>query len=184
MKSKTYFIGAVSISLLLPVIFGFIYFKDLYDTKNENTKVASLYNRPEIIYTQSEKITKIENVIIEERDYLNAASYEFEVTYTKGQNPTSLYNLILDDIYLSEDIEKSKLKWKLLFLDYNTNKYIEINSGSLENVQNNFLNISNNTQIGINNIHRYKFYYYFSTDTEQDFLDISNCKFEAKIKIY
>ena len=182
MKKRLYFIVAVVIALVLPIIFGGIYFVDLYKEVSEKQSLASLDNKPEIFYSSSEIMTELEDVMIDDDNYEEANYYEFEISYTNAEKITQYYSLYLTNMSLSDTIDPLTFRWRLFMMDQNTAEYRQLASGNFANWTSNYLKISPSIKIGLNNIQRFRLYYYLVNDG-----NISNnyagSTFKAKIEV-
>ena len=180
MKNKK-FIKSLSIAFVIPVIVGVIYFKDMYN-RNIETKVNINTGKPKIVYNDQKEIVGIDGVAILDSNYESASNFSFNVTYINGDYANAKYNLFLKDIEVSDNIELSNLKWKLLEYDFDKKEYVVVNHGDFSTMQNGILVLGEDFEIGLSNFQKFKLYYFieYSSGTIKDY---SNSTFKAKIDI-
>ena len=180
MKNKK-FIKSLSIAFIIPVIVGVIYFKDMYN-RNIETKVNISTGKPKIVYNDQKEIVGIDGVAILDSNYESASNFSFNVTYINGDYASAKYDLLLKDIKISDNINPSELKWKLLEYNFDTKSYVMVNYGDFSNMQHGALVLCEDLEIGMSNFQKFKLYYFieYSSGSIKDY---SNSTFNAKIDI-
>jgi hypothetical protein len=179
MEKKIYFGISIFIALALPIIIGLIYFNDLYKNSKEQTNLAALIVKPNIIYTTTDTINELDDVAIEDETYESGNCYEFEVSFEDAISLSSEYSLYLTDIKLSSQIDRENFKWKLFMQDYKQDEYVQIGSGNFD-ADSDKIQISKTLKIGLNTFQKFKFYYYLAADNTKN-IDYVGSTVEAKI---
>lgn len=183
MNNKTYFVIAVIVAIVLPLIFGGIYFKDLYKKSELVASISKIKERPEILYTEANSITKLDDVAILDKDFLNSNNYSFQVVYPKSSELVTYYSLYLDNIKLSSNIGSSKFKWALMRYDSSKSEYVSIATGDLSKLDNQKILLKDSLQIRLNSVHQYKLYYWLSYSEEESSASVVGSTFEATVHI-
>ena len=180
MKNKK-FLKSLSIAFIIPVLIGVIYFKDMYN-KEIQTKANTGSEKPKIVYNGQKEIVGIDGVAIPDSNYEKASNYSFNVTYVNGNYTSQKYSLFLKNIEISDNINPSDLKWKLLEYNFDTKSYVLVNYGDFSVMQNGLLTLCEDLDIGLANFQKFKLYYYIEYNNNS-IKDYSNSSFKAKIDI-
>ena len=181
MKRKIYFFSAVTTALILPVLFGGIYFRDLYIQNKDKMTLARLNSKPDIYYDSNEIITNLEDVPIKDEQYESANYFDFQVVYSDSNKSSYEYSLYLNDIELSPNINPELFRWRLFMLDNKKEEYTQLSSGDFVNL-NNKIRISEDIKIGLNTVQRFRLYYYLVEDVNNT-VNYVGSTFEARIKV-
>lgn len=182
MKRKIYYFSAVAFALILPLLFGGIYFRDLYKENEDKVTLARLNVKPEILYGSEEVITNLEDVPIKDENYEGANSFDFKVVYSESDKISKDYSLYLTDIEMSSNINSEAFKWRLFLLDQKNSEYIQVSDGNFINNEITTFRISPTLKIGLNSVQSFRLYYYLVEDANNT-TGYAGSTFKAKIKV-
>lgn len=182
MKNKKYFILTIVVAIIFPCILGGIYFISIYNQKNETAQYSSKNVKPEAIFKDTNILSGIDGVAIDEKNYLGTKYFEFKVVYPNGQKNIYKYNIGLKETAISDNIDLHNLHWKLLKYNYDTKEYDVIDGGDFSNLNNGNLIIGKDIEIGMNSIEQFRFYYYLVYNKNAN-NDYAGSTFDAKIYI-
>lgn len=124
MNDRSYFVVAVIIALVVPMIFGSIYFFKTKNIKDNTRYVTMLKDKPDLVLDGK---TSIEDDSVDAK----VEEIKFSVQYVRGEKQSAKFNLYFENVELSES--SNGLEWQLYVYDEITNNYILYNSGSLNN---------------------------------------------------
>ncbi len=124
MNDRSYFVVAVIIALVVPMIFGSIYFFKMKNIKDNTRYVTMLKDKPDLVLDGK---TSIEDDSVDAK----VEEIKFSVQYVRGEKQSAKFNLYFENVELFES--SNGLEWQLYVYDEITNNYILYNSGSLNN---------------------------------------------------
>lgn len=181
MKNQKAFIISVVAAIVLPVIFGYIYYSGLTGKAYETNVSKSIKSEPNLII-ENNKLTKINTTPIVDKDYLNSNYIDFAVTYINGNYSYRSFLVYLDNISYSDNINPRNLKWRLMEYNNDTEEYEQLYNGTFEDVVGSSLKIGSDINIGLNNFQKYRLYYYISYDMTTT-TNYSDSTFSAELNI-
>lgn len=174
MKDRKYFVLAVSFALIVPIIFGGVYFYHTAESANGNKTILKLESRREVIFFGEEEIRDISTKVLHSNDYKNANFIEFEVDYAAGLDPITTYNLIIKDIKMPPREDGRKASWRLEIFDVERADYRLINKGTFY-LKDDKIELGK-FQIVVTEAHHFRLYYYLNSQMDKN-------GFSAKVDI-
>lgn len=181
MKDSKLFIISVGAAIVLPLLFGYIYYSGITSKMYSTSVSNSIKTGPELIIENNE-LTRINKEPIVDKDYEKASYIDFAVTYINGNYSYQSFLVYLDDISYSEYINPRNIKWKLMEYDNDKEEYIQLFNGNFEDMIDNSLKIGSDINIGLNSFKKYRLYYYISYDMTTS-INYSDCTFSAELNI-
>lgn len=160
MKNQNYFVFAVMIAIIVPVTIGSIYFINMYKKRGSGVYISNLITENEILILGDLELDNLTN----KKEQVH--SLDLVVKYTYGVSEVQNYNIYLDEVFLKPGISLKKIKWDLLMLDEDDNKYLQLDFGDFDELVNGKLSISPNIQIGKGHTQRFKLNYYYNSEDE------------------
>lgn len=123
MNDRSYFVVAVIIALVVPMIFGSIYFFKMKNLKDNTRYVTMLKDKPDIVL-EGKNTIDVENLDFNEKEIL------FSVQYVRGETDNLSYSILFDDVEFES--ANSTIEWSLYILNDETNDYMVYNSGTID----------------------------------------------------
>lgn len=157
MQMRTYFYGAVTIALVVPIIIAISYWSIIYQDRKNIDYIEKLNNKEELLIFNDDfdREQKLENLAIENNSY---GEYNFSIKLASSHQNELSYNIVLTDIVATPNVEFSDIGWKLVKV--NGDDYEEINSGSLANMSDGRVLLKENLSIRLGEMHHFKLYYH------------------------
>lgn len=155
MDDKVYFFTAVSIAIVVPVVFGGIYFFKTAEVKENSSYVSILSDKTELLTFGNTIIDdKVEDTI--------SNNYEFSVMYASGIKKSVDYVMYLDNVILSENLKIEDICWNLYKYNDNSKKY-ELNTSNvleepIDDEEIKFRLVSDNIEKN-GSVNKYRLYY-------------------------
>ena len=91
MKDRNRFVLAVIVALVIPLIFGGLYFYDMSSKRGSNGHIAKFENVKELLVFGDKEIRNIGGNVLRDDQYEQANKIEFEVDYASGLNACTAY---------------------------------------------------------------------------------------------
>ncbi len=123
MNDRSYFVVAVIIALVVPMIFGSIYFFKMKNLKDNTRYVTMLKDKPDIVL-EGKNTIDVENLDFNEKEI------SFSVQYVRGETDSLNYSLFFDDVEFEST--NSTIEWSLYILNDETNDYTILSSGTID----------------------------------------------------
>lgn len=150
MNDRSYFVVAVIIALVVPMIFGSIYFFKMKNLKDNTRYVTMLKDKPDIVL-DGQCIINDENIDSVEREIA------FSVQYVRGEADSLNYNLFFNDIEFEGT--SSIIEWSLYILNDETNDYTVYSSGTIDKKTSKRKRITTNISIAFLKTQKFKLKY-------------------------
>ena len=97
MKDSKLFIISVGAAIVLPLLFGYIYYSGITSKMYSTSVSNSIKTGPELIIENNE-LTRINKEPIVDKDYEKASYIDFAVTYINGNYSYQSFLVYLDNI--------------------------------------------------------------------------------------
>lgn len=179
MNNRTYFVFAVIIALIVPLMIATIYFVNLYQNNGPTKYISKLADNRELLILGATDIGEIKAISLADKDYLAGNVNEFVVKYASGNDDVVDYTIRLKDIVTSAELDPKHLKWRLCIYDANEETFVPLSMGSLETIEDSSVTISPSVNIALGDIQKYRLYYYLSYEE----VIYRNVTFKAKIAL-
>lgn len=160
MKTSWYFIGAVATSLVVPAVIGCMVFLDVQARENNDNYVDKSTSAPEIVIFGDSKITDFESRSFIDKDFASSKHIDFEVEYLDGGLDYAYYNLSLNSIEFSPNVDPEDIFWVLLKYDEEKDEYKSINRGKFDSDE--YISLVKRKAINLKDSDRYRLHYYVS----------------------
>ncbi len=160
MNDKSYFAVAVIIALVVPMIFGSIYFYRMSSLKDGNRYVATLKDTPDLVLSGKFSID-------EKRLPTEEKTTEFTVQYVRGETDKLDYTLYLNDIELESS--NASITWNLYLYDETENKFFVYDSGTINRDTSKKIVLGNHIRAKFLGSQRFKFSYLSDLEEEAKF---------------
>lgn len=162
MNSRDYFVSAVIIALVVPLVIGGIYFVDVCEQRGKNTYIAKLDGMRDLILIGETEVKNFNPVNLINDDYNKANYIEFEVKYADGEDEFTRYDVNIEKIDFSPNVEPEDISWKLLQYDSTIKDYKVIETGNFLSGSAK-LKLTDSIDIGLNDRQKYRLYYYVAS---------------------
>lgn len=160
MNDKSYFAVAVIIALVVPMIFGSIYFFRMSALKDGNRYVATLKDTPDLVLSGKFSID-------EKRLSTEEKTTEFTVQYVRGETDKLDYTLYLKNIEFEGN--SASLDWSLYMFDEIENKYFVYDSGTINRDTSKKIVLGNHIQAKFLGSQKFRFSYLSDKEEEAKF---------------
>ncbi len=158
MKNNTYFVSAVTIAFLIPIVIGTFYFIKV--SKYHNSNYLTNLNTDEIVLIGENVISKNKLKNIEKSLYQEGNMTEFMVIYTDGNKDQANYGLYLKSINISPNIDLNDINW-ILTQSENKKDYEIVNSGTFDDLKENEIFLGT-FELNRGESKNYKLYYFLN----------------------
>ncbi len=157
MQMRTYFYGAVTIALVVPVLIAASYLGVVYKEKASNTYIKKLDEKEEILifnddFNREQKLEKLDGVNNPEEEY------NFSIKLVNNLEEKSSYNLVLSKIVATPNADFNDIGWDLVRV--NGISYETISSGTLGDMKDGEVILKEGININLGETQDYKFYYH------------------------
>lgn len=157
MQMRTYFYGAVTIALVVPVLIATSYWGVVYKEKASNTYIEKFDDKEEILifndeFNREQRLEKLEGVNNPEEEY------NFSIKLVNNSEEKSSYNLVLSKIVATPNVDFNDIGWDLVRVS--DDDYEPISSGTLGNMKDGEVTLKEGININLGETQDYKLYYH------------------------
>ncbi len=157
MQMRTYFYGAVTIALVVPVLIATSYWSVVYREKGSNTYIEKIGEKEEILifnddFKREQRLEKLERVNNLEEEY------KFSIKLVDNFEEKSSYNLVLSKIVATPNADFNDIGWDLVRV--NGREHKTISSGTLGNMVDGEVTLKEDININLGETQDYKLYYH------------------------
>lgn len=167
MMKRQEFVLAVIVALVVPVIFGCVYYREMYEERGSNEIISKL-DDTEVFFLGDKKIDGGNLVELLNEDFKSAPYIDFSIKYAKGKLPFFNYTIAMDEISVSRPEELKNVKWVLAQYDEENKKYLAIREGTLKDISERKTLLFSNTSVTLGELQQYRLYYYYDGKLSSD----------------
>lgn len=131
MESRKFFLSAVIVALIFPIIISSVYFMHMSRTNQRGEYITRLENGTDLEMVGDNKFDNISG--IKDGDFTKGTKLEFMVKYFSGKEHVLNYSINIDISKLPRNMSGKEIFWQLLYFDDVSNSYLPIKTGNLEN---------------------------------------------------
>ncbi len=157
MQMRSYFYGAVTIALVVPVLIAVSYFGVVYREKSCNTLIKKNDEKEELLifnddFNREQRMEKLESANNPSEEY------NFSIKLVEHTENKSSYNLVLTKIVATPNVDFNDIGWDLVKV--NGDNYTNISSGTLANMMDGEVTLKEDININLGETQDFKLYYY------------------------
>lgn len=167
MKDRNRFVLAVIVALVIPLIFGGLYFYDMSSKRGSNGHIAKFENVKELLVFGDKEIRNIGGNVLRDDQYEQANKIEFEVDYASGLNACTAYSISASIFKRYKDTFPENVSWRLLKFEEKMNDYKTVAMGNFESVDG-IVQLGPSQELCLMEEAKYRLYYYLNNETNVD----------------
>lgn len=166
MDNRTYFVVSVTIALVVPVIIGYANFSQIYKTKNSNNYLSGLVEQKELVVLGDKNISNDELRSADPLEPKEVNEVDFQVVYASGEPDHIEYQMSIEDVQLSPNIDYEDLEWEVLKYDESKDSFVSINRGNFDRLVDGNMSIGSNMNITKGDKQDFIFRYFFNDNNK------------------